>query len=93
MPRKTDKVLLRNGLRGVTAGHLLWQLKSRGAAHLSLAVRPARACGFAVRVRLGNCIPQLRRFALRACSAGGTAVFMPPSRCDGALPRPGNKGT
>ena len=48
--------------------------------------------GFAVRVRLGNCIPQLRRFALRACSAGGRAVSLPSSGCDGALTRLENKG-
>ena len=65
--------------------------KACGSAHLSLAARSAHTCGFAVRVRLENCIPHLRRGALRACSAGGTAVFLPSSRCDRALARPGNK--
>ena len=51
------------------------------------------ACGFAVRVRRGNCIPLLRRFALRARSAGGIAVSQPSSGCNWALARLGNKGT
>ena len=62
-----------------------------GSAHLSPAARPARARGFAVRVRLGNCIPQLRRFALCARSAGEMAVSLPSSGCNGAPRRPGNK--
>ena len=70
----------------------LGRLQARGSAHLSLAAHIARARGFAVRVRLANCIPQLRRCALRARSAGGMAVSLPSSGCDGALTRPGNKG-
>ena len=65
--------------------------KAYGSAHLCLVAHSARACGFAVRVRLGNCIPHLRRGALRACSAGGTAVSLPSSGCNGAPRRPGNK--
>ena len=77
--------------RGFAVLLLSWHCKAYGSAHLSLDARSARACGFAVRVRLANCIPQLRRFALHACSAGGMAVSLPSSGCNGALPRPGNK--
>ena len=70
---------------------LSWRRKALGSAHLRRAARLARACGLAVRVRLGNCIPRLHRSALRARSAGGIAVSLPSSGCDGALTRPGNK--
>ena len=59
---------------------LAWRRRAYGSAHLSLAARHARAGGLAVRVRPANCIPQLRRFALRAGSAGGMAVSLPSSR-------------
>ena len=77
--------------RGLAVPFAVLLRKAHGSAHLRLVVRSAHARGLVVRVRLANCIPHLRRSALRACSAGGIAVFLPSSGCDGALTRPGNK--